>query len=277
MAEAAPTAERIQSEDWYDVLNLSHHGTPIFLIHDGGGTTFAYNCLEALGRIVYGISNPHFFTGAKFEGGLPEMGRLYSSMIIRTIGEPDFPSGYNAGKVDIVLGGWSLGGMLSLEVAKCLADHESIRVTGILMVDTVYPVNLRGSSEPLSEFEDSADELTENQRLSRACMTEARRMAEAWDVPVWDGHLSGKRPKAVLVRATDRVPSREKESVLDKARERKMLGWENYDEHMFERIIDVEGHHFDIFDFQRVGKTTQAMRKALVKLDDANDGTIDHF
>lgn len=37
-----------------------NYAIPVFLIHDGGGTTFAYHCLDPLDRSVYGIFNPIF-------------------------------------------------------------------------------------------------------------------------------------------------------------------------------------------------------------------------
>jgi hypothetical protein len=69
--------------------------TPLFLVHDGGGTTFSYYCLEPLNRKVYGIHNPHYDQGGWWEGGIAEMAQHYVNLVSKTL-----PRGG-----DILLGG----------------------------------------------------------------------------------------------------------------------------------------------------------------------------
>lgn len=102
--------------------------TPLVLIHDGGGTTFSYHCLGNLKRDVYGIANPYYDTDKVWRGGIPEMARTYAQWIKGVV-----PQG------EIILGGWSLGGLISLEVARILAEDSAICVIGIVMIDSVYP------------------------------------------------------------------------------------------------------------------------------------------
>jgi iterative type I PKS product template protein len=54
---------------------------PLFLIHDGGGTAHHYGRISPLGRQVWGIHNPRFPAGGKWEGGLVEMARHYVELI----------------------------------------------------------------------------------------------------------------------------------------------------------------------------------------------------
>ena len=54
---------------------------PIFLIHDGGGTTFSYFCLGPLNRHVYGIHNPRFSSGHGWEGGMKELAAEYAELV----------------------------------------------------------------------------------------------------------------------------------------------------------------------------------------------------
>lgn len=68
--------------------------TPLFLLHDGGGTIFQYFLLGPLGRSVYGIENSRFMSGEKWDGGIPEMAREYTKLIKSVV-----PSG------DILIGG----------------------------------------------------------------------------------------------------------------------------------------------------------------------------
>ncbi|KAJ2976488.1 hypothetical protein NQ176_g4922 [Zarea fungicola] len=100
---------------------------PLFLFHDGGGSTLAYHCLEPMGRFVYGVNNPCFFK-KPFES-IPKMAVQYVKRVKATVAAPNFPAKRKGKKpVDILVGGWSLGGMTSLEVARQLAGDEDVRV-----------------------------------------------------------------------------------------------------------------------------------------------------
>src|SRR4051812_48165028 len=97
---------------------------PLVLIHDGGGTVFRYHCLGELERTTYAIANPRYATKETWEGGIPEVARHYFKLI-KTI----IPRG------KLILGGWSLGGLISLEIARLVADDASLSLVGIVMVD----------------------------------------------------------------------------------------------------------------------------------------------
>ena len=245
--------------------------TPIFLIHDGGGTTFAYHCMNTLDRYIFGIGNPYFYSPETFDGSLAELGELYAGWIKTAVSKRGFPiRRANDGRIQIYLGGWSLGGMLSLEVAKRLADDENIKVAGILMVDSIYPGGFRELFKRESPEEPPEEGLSKNEMLSRRCMTQARRMVGGWEVPVWDGEHAGTRPKSVLLQATQYVPTGAdpfRIHGLDKYRETKELGWCEYDKNMFTQVFPVEGHHFDMFTFDRVDETTKVIKRALERLD----------
>ncbi|RFU81819.1 hypothetical protein TARUN_410 [Trichoderma arundinaceum] len=304
--------ELIQPEDWARP-NQPTYNTPVFLIHDGGGTTFAYHCLEILGRYIYGIHNPYFYTGEVFEGGLPEMAHVYARWIRETVLEEGFPARRRNrdGSTSIMLGGWSLGGLLSMEIARQLADDNVVRVVGILMIDSVYPgkslslgsiplvptsgppvrrriseakipeVKIREikldddvSSEDDSSSDDASTEgdgLTKNQILSKRCMAEAVRMVRQWRLPEWTGMLYNRRPRVVLLRAKNYVPTKEGRVVgLDLNRDDRMLGWGDYDEEMFSDVFDVEGHHFDMFAFDRIDGISRSIKKGLDRLEECS-------
>ncbi|RDA88526.1 hypothetical protein CP532_6620 [Ophiocordyceps camponoti-leonardi (nom. inval.)] len=254
--------ELVQVEDWARPDHASGRTTPVFLIHDGGGTTFAYHCLESLDRFVYGIPNPNFYSGSRFAGGLPEMGRLYAKRIRTTVTRSGFPARRNPdGTVDVLLGGWSLGGLISLEVAKELAGDGIVRVIGILMVDSVFPF-CRPDNVNVAALDTSEENKTKNQILSTRCMAEAHRMVTAWELP------AGKPAEVVLLRATGHVPTEGAGiNLLDVYREDALLGWGRHDEDMLDAVLDVEGHHFDLFAFERIPATTAAMKKGLDMLD----------
>lgn len=246
---------------------------PVFLIHDGGGTTFAYHCLNPISRCVYGIHNPHFYSQDKFQGGIPEMARLYCNLVKEAVAGPDFPRRHDKhGNVSILLGGWSLGGLLSLEMAKVFSQEGSkIRVIGILLVDSVYPQPPSESSKrtiKLASSDMTEDGKSKNQILSQRAMAEAGHMIKTWTPPVWDKDSGEKRPRTFLLRAKELVPVEDGQvHRVDVYRSEKNLGWDAYDENMFEQVKDVEGHHYDVFSFQRIEGITNAIKLALGMLE----------
>jgi hypothetical protein len=54
---------------------------PLVLIHDGSGLISSYFWLGSLSRKVFGIFNPHFEGGGKWDDGVPEIAREYALMI----------------------------------------------------------------------------------------------------------------------------------------------------------------------------------------------------
>lgn len=267
--EAGP--EFVQSESFHTLSYFSGLKAPIFLIHDGGGTTFTYHLLQAQGRFVYAISNPHFYTTEPFEGGLPEMGRIYADYIRTTVKKREFPTKRSRdGRSEILLGGWSLGGLLSLEVARQLAPDWRIKVVGIVMIDSVYYPGPKTQRE-LSSVGFQIDETgkTKNQILAQRSMTEARRMVASWEVPVWDGRFAEERPRTILLRATERLETKEDEgpSSLDRLRDDSQLGWGHHQEDFLEDVVDIPGNHFTLAEMPYIDKTSEALKMVCDRLD----------
>lgn len=284
--------ELVQPENWARMKSWSGK-TPVFLFHDGGGTTFAYHCLNPLKRFVYGVRNPYFYNEKRFEGGLPEMAAQYVRWVKAAVAADAFPAKRRVvgGKttmtttpVDILIGGWSLGGMTSLEVARQLQGDADVRVKGILMIDSAFPALLAERRQQVvstaAEDQDPAalarEEAgkTKNQVLSIRAMREARRMIARWDLPRWEeegDEVAGRRPPAILIRARDSLYAQDWTASIDSNRGHAMLGWERYDADMFVDVIDVDGHHFNMFDHSRIPGITAAISKALLKLDSPDE------
>lgn len=257
----------IQPADWQ-----AGQAVPVFLIHDGGGTTFSYHCLEPLNRPVYGIHNPNFHTGEPFDGELRDMAKLYTRFITETVEKPDFPRRYNSdGKIQILLGGWSMGGDLSLEIAKQLNPEDTdIRVIGILMIDTVFPYRRTSGEQHKFPGEDSDEGKNKNQILADRALSDARRMIQAWDPPVWDETSTEGRPRISLLRAKESVPMKDnKTSIVDVTRDDRHLGWDSYDKNFFAEVVDINGHHFEIFAFKYLEDISEKIREALNRLERA--------
>ena len=150
---------------------------PLFLLHDGGGTIFNYFMLGDMKRPVYGIQDPKFGTEAQWPGGMDEMARLYISYIRSVVSQGPF-----------LLGGWSLGGFVSLEIAGLLAAEPSpIRVAGIIMIDSPFPEHWPEYRDRYVDADFSVNDTT-SAKTKQAVdwrMDECDRILESWKVPRW--------------------------------------------------------------------------------------------
>ncbi|PFH57124.1 hypothetical protein XA68_15485 [Ophiocordyceps unilateralis] len=217
-----------------------------------------------MNRFVYGIRNSEFWNNGSPSRGITELGRLYAGWIRDMASQEDFPAPRNShGSKDVLLGGWSLGGLLSLQVAKELADDASVRAVGILMIDSAYP-GLLDSYVSAMAPDPAGEARMRGQIASEIHIAETHKLVTNWTLPAWDGELEGKRPRAILLRAKDKTPNL---GIMDIYRKDQSLGWDAYSSKMFEEVIDIAGHHFDIFSSERILATSKAMRRALDGLD----------
>ncbi|KAI1496438.1 Alpha/Beta hydrolase protein [Biscogniauxia marginata] len=309
--------------------NGSKPPAPLILLHDGGGTTFSYHCLYPIGRTLYGIQNARLDEGGYWEGGIPGMARHYIKLI-----ESILPQGG-----EILLGGWSLGGLLSLEMAAQLAarpvtsTRPRFTVLGMIFIDSIYPKKLELVRDmPLASMKPVVimPEELRNMKLRDKVdlnMTHARLMVARWDMPDWTGR-EDQIPPTVLMRAKEFVSTRSQDenndhgfgrnngnngdknngkngnegiregkdaaanvnlnvgantdanenensgekplSLVDYAREFRMLGWDQYGNtggKFIQKIVDIEGHHFSVFHDKHIRDITRKIAAAADWLD----------
>ncbi|KAK4240168.1 hypothetical protein C8A03DRAFT_13475 [Achaetomium macrosporum] len=257
----------------HTIMPWTKKPTPLVLIHDGGGTIFSYYCLGDLGRPVFGIANPNYPSGESWVGGIPEMARRYIEFIKLAV-----PRG------DLIIGGWSMGGLISLEVARQLADERDcpLNLLGIVMVDSVCPLVLAAPFMTVVQHAIEWGEHTRQETKDRVmrCFSEAHRMVREWTLPVWgeeesntNGQVekrqgngfrttwtSPRPPPVVLLRATDPVPLpegvQEGVSAVDINRRDPLLGWGKYRRDLITKVMDIPGHHFSIFHTEETLETT---------------------
>ncbi|WYZ41518.1 hypothetical protein EsH8_V_000413 [Colletotrichum jinshuiense] len=110
------------------------HLTPLFLCHAISGLALPFLRLEALSdddeRPVYGITSPmHCPGGNDFE--FPETLRDLAALYIEKIKDIQ-PSG------PYLLGGWSMGGMIAMNMAQVLRDNGE-EVLKVIMIDSANP------------------------------------------------------------------------------------------------------------------------------------------
>ncbi|KAL1872671.1 hypothetical protein Daus18300_004217 [Diaporthe australafricana] len=273
-----------EPEDGPDPLNCSR--TPLVLIHDGGGTCFSYYCLNPIGRLVYEIHNPHFCSGKPWPGGIPEMARHYVELMRKAV-----PQG------QILLGGWSLGGLLSLEMARVLVNDHQFTVLGLVMMDSIcpsaYSAKTREVKAAIVPYKHQFGPNTKQETIEgvERCFVEARKAVESWHMPRWgksDGEGNDKAenntkvsdlgeaqpqirtpssgikcPPTILLRAREAVPTEPGEvSFVDVTRHSRSLGWEEYQKDFLEEIVDIPGHHFSIFAWEHIDNVSERLMEA---------------
>jgi pimeloyl-ACP methyl ester carboxylesterase len=231
--------------------------TPLVLIHDGGGTIFSYHCLDHLDRPTYGIANPRYFTGEPWEGGIPEMARHYLKLIKSVI-----PRG------KIILGGWSLGGLISMEIARLVAEDPALCLVGLIMIDSVFPSRWhidRGVPVVQHAIEWNERTRQETRDAIMRCFKYAGEMVSKWTLPTWGDENAKEEgdespgptdcsrvlapPPVILLRAELPVPVAEPGvSRVDLLRHDRFLGWDQYRKDLITDVVDLPNcHHFNIF------------------------------
>ncbi|KAF7562077.1 hypothetical protein G7046_g2071 [Stylonectria norvegica] len=215
---------------------------PLFLFHDASGTISNYRALGLLGRDVYAIAD------SRVEGdegeSLQEMSRRYYALIKSTIAEGN-----------ILVGGWSLGGMIALQVAWICSRDPKINVSGILMVDSPFPDYRHALPSP-PESPTSEDGPNATQRKFERSMLQTVNMLHKWRVPVWRREP---QPCTVMLCASDRVISDHPAlSLVDQFRDSPTLGWnERADSLVVNETYSIKGHHFSIFEPRNVDSLTE--------------------
>lgn len=304
---------------------------PLVLIHDGGGTVVSYFHLGSLDRTVYAIQNPRFYSGEPWEDGLPEMAREYTQSI-----KSEIPSGpiLLGGRLDLAIYpctsrkcpqklrgrasqsinpisscalGWSLGGLLSLEIASILGRSSDIQVLGVIMIDSVFPRAVKADgmnvvpSEPIFGISTNA---MMRARVSHS-MNQALSMAKTWIPPVWkdcsdpeeyrrrvqlEEALAAKSsvsadttvattgetataagmdslppaPQTVLLRCIEYIPVTHSDrpdaiARVDVLRDQEKLGWDDYPYGFISAVLEIPGHHFNIFTEDYVSGSSAAL------------------
>nr|QTV20414.1 polyketide synthase [Russula virescens] len=131
---APPTATRLEPADRLNTVTVSVQRTlqsgkvPLFLIHDGSGLVKYVHSLPPLGRDLWGIHNPNFIKSRPWVS-VESMAIEYAKYTIKAVGLGP-----------VILGGWSLGGIIAFEVARHLLKLD-VPVKGVVLIDSPSPLN----------------------------------------------------------------------------------------------------------------------------------------
>ncbi|KAF2468735.1 alpha/beta-hydrolase [Lindgomyces ingoldianus] len=258
----------IQRQQLYD------SSMPLFLVHDGSGSVGSYNRLGDFGRDTWAFENLKVQESGIWTGGIQAMAELYCQMI-----QDVYPQG------GIILGGWSIGGLISLEMSHILSKVPNITVVGVVMIESLFP-GLLNSQNITVEVQDlcfrSKMSVYERKRVAKLIF-EATRVAKSYESAIWTPEISrhddlnhckiasdsaalrtaDANPPSplVLVKASDPVPSRQGTVIPT------LLGWDQLGDRWITAVYTVQGHHFSIFEEENVGYLTIILREACIILE----------
>ncbi|ROT39559.1 alpha/beta-hydrolase [Sodiomyces alkalinus F11] len=255
---------------------------PLVLIHDGGGTTASYHALINLEHDIYGIENPLFHASKPWKGGIPAMARAYSALVELELGQ-----------TSVLLGGWSFGGLVALEMVDILQIEYGIDVQGVLLLDSVCPTSWKFSAarNDYHVLSTAYAACLSSKLLVMNMMKQSTLMAEQWQAPQWQSTMSDHRehncccagsplpsegkgmsprrgPLVVLVRCLNRLnPGDKAIARVDISRDCETLGWEHARPGLVSRTVECNANHFNLFTKDFVHETTEKIREALVAME----------
>jgi len=92
----------------------------------------------------------------------------------------------------VILGGWSLGGLISLQVAKLLEHDPDITISGIIMMDSVFPDALQDAAEAKIATTLTTDLLAncpaETRLAVHRSFAQSARLMSSWTPPLLGEH-----------------------------------------------------------------------------------------
>ncbi|KAJ5654815.1 alpha/beta-hydrolase [Penicillium lividum] len=219
--------------------------TPLVLFHDASGTIASYYALSPMGRDVYAVPESRMARDGGFT--LQEISRRYYAAIKAIVSE---------GRV--LLGGWSLGGMIALQVAWIFSRDPKVIVDGIIMVDSPFPdyrhVVDCDLNSPISE--DGPTDATS--RLENSILRTVN-MLHNWRLPVWRRQP---QPYTVMLCATERLTHATLPalSFVDQFRDSPSLGWnERAGCAVVNKNYFIKGHHFSLFEPRNISSVTKTV------------------
>ncbi|KAH8655509.1 Alpha/Beta hydrolase protein [Xylariales sp. PMI_506] len=223
---------------------------PLVLIHDGGGTTINYYFLGDLDRHVWGISNETLVDESAWPNGISQMARDYTDLI-----QSELPHG------PLILGGWSVGGIIALEMAHILAGNDEFHVLGVIMMDSLYPSTKAFRTiqdNPAIEWGDATTE--ESKRSTLTSIANSTKFAHQWaQASSKDANELKTLPPNILLRTSDSISTLGNE---EPTQETLVLGWGDYRDNFFSHVLEVPGTHYSLFAEENVDELTDQLSQA---------------
>ncbi|KAM6516605.1 hypothetical protein FALCPG4_014786 [Fusarium falciforme] len=280
---------------------------PLVLIHDAGGTVYSYLRLGDLKRDVWAISDPYFEAVKPWDGGFDGMAEHYQQLIESAgIRGPILLGGWSLGAyVSLAIAKRMLHmkpcrfyvtGILMVDspvqiptstLPPCGPDPDfsdlpdlvrksfdkfdaMLSVCDLPAWDSPAcqgkPVRLAAGGKTFTVETDQVLHLPLGGGWTTASLTKTPR--EEGRVEVTE-QFTGP-PPAVLVRCLRRTPTdapSQGPSQVDRYRDDLLLGWEGRHQSFIKAVIDVDKHHFNVFQPSNADTMTQHINEGLNMLD----------
>ncbi|KAI0827185.1 ketoacyl-synt-domain-containing protein [Trametes gibbosa] len=297
--EATPSADPtlcrpIQFLPGYELIQIqrapaaSPPPPPLILIHDGSGTVGGYGRLGPLGRDVWAVRNgdlAQFLSTLRPAQGeeIKTMAEAYAQALCSAV-LPSVQPG--SAKRECVVGGWSFGGVVALELAHRL-NGLGVQVKGLVLIDAPAPQ----TECPLPEWliETLADRVHAAEAVKQDHdhslepkpvtnpgfanqMRAATRSLVAYSAPA---DCKEWLPRTVYLRARDRAtialsweassaPEKRTRAFITKEEDEwTMPLWEEVFGGRGMKVLDIAGDHFTLFTRKNVGEITKQLIRAL--------------
>lgn len=223
-------------------------GPPLILIHPVEGLSFAYRPLAAALHHgpVWTIDDPRMEADRPF-GSLHDMAELYVEWVRNRFQDTQF-----------VLGGWSFGGAVALEMASIIARHD-IPPLEVLLIDSY---NLAGSDPSTVIAKGALEKVSEPDDTNEAAFATLRREIQhnGWlainaNPPIYPHPVT-------LVRAMQQEPELVAKLGLQN-------GWESLCTTI--ETVEIDGDHHSIFESHNIKTLSDAVDQVMKRVSAAND------
>ncbi|KAL8662775.1 MAG: hypothetical protein Q9168_008204, partial [Polycauliona sp. 1 TL-2023] len=226
-------------------LSSNQDATPFICVHDGSGQGSLYGRVSEIDRTLYGFSDPDFATSNSRPRSLGEMAERYAV----TFSKAETPN--------VILGGWSFGGVVAFEVAQILSGF-GFNVRGLVLIDSPYPKNHEPLPEEIIRFvlgRSKSSYLLAEFKANAALLGEYSPAQARYDV------------ETVILRSRDTFDSAGLCGVDygwlegQETRTEAIQGWSHLVGGSVD-VLDIPGHHFQAFDEECIGETSKQIQKA---------------
>ncbi|KAG7098798.1 Type I Iterative PKS [Marasmius oreades] len=236
------------------LLQVSGSATPLFLIHDGSGLVNYYGRMRMtdIKRSVWGIFNPNFATSAPWDD-LQSMAAEYASVISQST------------KGDVLIGGWSFGGVVAYEAARQLMRMKNgRRVRGVVLIDSPSPVNHVPLSSSLIDVVVNLDQRLSKSEVAR--LVKAQFQMNSAILGKYQPSTDGPHPSLVLLRSSEGLKLKEDMEIptwlSDRSDAREAVaGWQQLVGTEV-RVMDIPGNHFEPFSEANIPLVSQRVAAA---------------
>ncbi|KAL8778964.1 MAG: hypothetical protein Q9213_007164 [Squamulea squamosa] len=239
-------------------LSRNPEATPLFCVHDGSGQGSLYGRLADIGRTLYAFSDSDFATSNLRPGSLAEMAERYAS----TFSKVETPN--------VILGGWSFGGVVAFEAAHILRGR-GFDVRGLVLIDSPYPHNHEPLPEAIIKYvlsRNSSRKGVKNQGdvtgKSSPLLLEFK--ANAALLGAYSPPQTRYDIKTVILRSRDTLDTSALCGVKydwlssQSTRTEAIKGWESIVGESVD-VLDIPGNHFQAFEEQNIAETGKQIEK----------------